>query len=319
MEVLASDIAMSARLSSDAVSVACVGRDRHTDGGGDLHRQAVEGDGLLEGPEQAAGEVQGAGLVDGAGDQDGELVAAEAGDGPGRARRRSRGRRATSMSRRSPCWWPNVSLTCLNSSRSRIRTAAPGDAALGHGGQGGGEPALEVRPVGQAGERVVQRVVPQLADELAVAQRDAGVVGDGLEQERVVVLEGADVAEPVGDDERSDDAGRPVERHDDGVAHLVLRQPSTRLRAAGVPRHEQRLRLLDDLAEHPRVLRGAPAPPTAISRPAASSRTRATRSPSGPMKAAVARSERSSSLASPSTLFMTSSSSTALLTAWLKR
>ena len=55
------------------------------------------------------------------------------------------------------------------------------------------------------------------------------------------------------------------------------------------------------------------------SRPAASSRTRATSSPSGPMNAAVARSDRRSSLASPRTLFMTSSSSTELLTAWLNR
>ena len=87
-------------------------------------------------------------------------------------------------------------------------TAAPGLRAVGDGVQRGGQPPLEVRAVGQAGERVVQGVVPQLADELAVAQRDAGVVGHGLEQQDVVLVEGADVAEPVGDDEGADDAGR---------------------------------------------------------------------------------------------------------------
>ena len=108
-----------------------------------------------------------------------------------------------------------------------------GAGALGHGGQRRGQPPLEIRAVGQAGQRVVQRVVPQLADELAVAQRDAGVVGHGLQQQDVVLAEGADVAEPVGDDQRPDDAGRPVERDDDGVAHPVGRQPARAPRACG--------------------------------------------------------------------------------------
>ena len=64
------------------------------------------------------------------------------------------------------------------------------------------EAALQVRPVRQPGERVVQGLVAQLADQLAVAQRDAGLVGDGLQQEHVVLHEGPDVALPVGHDER---------------------------------------------------------------------------------------------------------------------
>ena len=223
------------------------------------------------------------------------------------------------MSSWSPCWWPRVSLTSLNPSRSRIMTAAPGDAPSATSASAAASRRWRCGPVGQAGQRVVQRVVAQLADELAVAQRDAGVVGHGLEQQDVVVAEGADVAEPVGDDQRADDAGRARERDDDGLAHLVLRQPAPRLGLPGVPGHEQRRPLLDDLARAPSASSGVAAPRTGTAGRPRPSRTRATRSPSGPTNAAVARSARSSSLASPSTLCMTSSSSGELLTAWLKR
>ena len=282
------------------------------------HLVPVERDGLLEGPQQAAGEVHGAVLVDGAGEQDGELVAAEPGDGAGRADDALEPE-GDLHEQAVALLVPERLVDLLELVEVEDEDRGAGRRALGHRGQRGGEPALQVRAVGQAGEGVVQRVVPQLADELAVAQRDAGVVGDGLEQEGVVLVEGADVAEPVGDDERADDAGRPVERDDDGVAHPVLREPAPRLGHAGVPRHEQRRPLVDDLARAPSVSSGVAGSSDRDSRPAASSRTRATRSPSGPMNAAVARSERSTSLASPRTLFMTSSSSTELLTAWLNR
>ena len=72
-------------MSSDAGSVACSGRQRDTDGGTDLHRHAVEDERLLQDAEQSAGEVDGPVGVDGPGDEHRELVAAEPGDGAGRA------------------------------------------------------------------------------------------------------------------------------------------------------------------------------------------------------------------------------------------
>ena len=54
-----------------------------------------------------------------------ELVAAEAGHDAALADRRAAAGRATSWSSRSPCWWPRLSLTSLNPSRSIMITAAP--------------------------------------------------------------------------------------------------------------------------------------------------------------------------------------------------
>ena len=82
-----------------------------------------------------------------------------------------------------------------------------------------------------------------------------------------------------------------VERDDDGVAHAVGRQPAPGLGHARVPGHEHRLAVVDDLrraATRPRASAGSS---DRVRRPAASSRTRATSSPSGPMNAAVARSD----------------------------
>ena len=120
--------------------------------------------------------------------------------------------------------------------------------------QGGAEAALQVRPVRQPGERVVQGLVPQLADQLAVAQRDAGVVGDGLQQDDVVLHEGPDVTLPVGDDEHADDAGRAREGDGHRLPHAVGGEPAAGVGVPGGPRHEQRLPALDDLLEHPVVL-----------------------------------------------------------------
>ena len=106
---------------------------------------------------------------------------------------------------------------------------------------------------GEAGERVVQGLVAQLTHELAVAQRDAGLVRDGLQQEDVVLVEAADVLDPVGHDQRADDAGLAAERHDDGVLHAVGGQPPARLGVAGAAGHEQRGSLGHHLPEHREV------------------------------------------------------------------
>ena len=180
--------------------------DGDADRGADLELEAGELDRLLEGPERASGDVQDPFLVRGGREEDGELVAAEPRDGAGRADGALQPERhlaqevvALGVAERL------VDLLELVEVEDEDRRA--GAAAVGDGGQRRGQPPLQVRAVGQAGQRVVQRVVPELTDQLAVAQRDAGVVGDGLQEQDVVLGEGADVAEPVGDDQRPDDAG----------------------------------------------------------------------------------------------------------------
>ena len=78
---------------------------------------------------QRAEDALGGGGDRGRGDalqQDGELVATKAGDQVG-GRTLSRSRSATATSSSSPNWWPRVSLTALNSSRSiRARLSRPG-------------------------------------------------------------------------------------------------------------------------------------------------------------------------------------------------
>ena len=74
-----------------------------------------------------------------------------------------------------------VSLTALKPFRSMIMTAS--SARRGAGVQQLGRCLVDqLRPVRKTGQRVVQRVVTQPADEHLVVQRDRGVVGDGLQQ-----------------------------------------------------------------------------------------------------------------------------------------
>ena len=142
----------------------------------------------------------------------------------------------------------------------------------------------------------------QLADQLAVAQRDAGLVGDGLQQDHVVLHEGPDVTLPVGHDEHADDATRAREGDGHRFPHAVGGEPAAGVGVPGGPRHQQRLPALDDLLEHPVVL-GVDGSSERASRPLAPSRT-AGDAPSGPTNAADARSDRSS-LASPRTVVIT--------------
>ena len=90
-----------------------------------------------------------------------------------------------------------------------------------HGRGAGGlqapfEALLEVQPVGQPGQRVVQGQVLGLLggaadplDQRVVGQRDAGMAGEGLKQLGVFGVEGADVVEAVGDRQHADDRDRP--------------------------------------------------------------------------------------------------------------
>jgi hypothetical protein len=78
------------------------------------------------------------------------------------------------------------------------------------------DPVAEQRPVGEAGERVMKGLtlplgggLMQVVDQLAASQRDARLADQRLEQHQVLPLEGADVAEAVGDQQRSADTAGP--------------------------------------------------------------------------------------------------------------
>ena len=139
-------------------------------------------------------------------------------------------------------------------------------AAVGHLLERRRHLALQRGPVRQPRQRVVQRVVPQLVHQLAVLQRDAGVVGHRLEQPDVVLGVGADVPEPVGDDEDAEDAGAAAQGHGDRLAGDLGVEPPA---LVGVPRaagDQERFAVADDAREQPLVrrrrrLRGASEPP----------------------------------------------------------
>jgi hypothetical protein len=80
------------------------------------------------------------------------------------------------------------------------------------------EPALQEHPVRQAGQAVVQCLMPELVDQLAVLQGNAGLVGHGLQHPQVDLPVGADVAQPVGHDQDPGHAVSAAQRNDDRLA-----------------------------------------------------------------------------------------------------
>ena len=89
MEVLASYIAMSARLQQGGRVVGVGGRQGDAHGAADLHLEAVQRHRLLERAEDPAADPEHLVLVAGVRQEDRELVAAEPRDGAGRADRRA--------------------------------------------------------------------------------------------------------------------------------------------------------------------------------------------------------------------------------------
>ena len=94
-------------------------------------------------------------------------------------------RPASTRSSSSPAWWPRVSLTALKPLKSRTMTAnGICRRRVGRLLQ----QRAEAEPVRQAGELVGAGLEVQALDEAPVAQRDAAVVRDGLEQAAVGVV-----------------------------------------------------------------------------------------------------------------------------------
>ena len=95
-------------------------------------------------------------------EQDGELVAAEPGGGVAGPAGRTGAARPTATRSSSPAAWPRLSLTVLKSSRSRNSTATADVRPAPTACERVLDPVLEQAAVGQAGQRVVERLVAQL-------------------------------------------------------------------------------------------------------------------------------------------------------------
>ena len=212
-------------------------------------------------------------------------------------------------------------MTALNSSRSRIMTAAPGERPAATSSRARGQLALQEGAVGQARQGVVQRVVAQPADQLAVAQRDAGVVGDGLEHQDVVLRRRCGRRR----------AGRrprgcrrlpapPLERDDDGVPQALGVEPAAGGVVPGVARHEQRPPPLMTWSTSQASSSAQRRPRTGSAGRRRPGRSGRPGRPSEETNKALARA-RSAAVPWPrrARCRMTSSISGALLTAWLKR
>jgi hypothetical protein len=132
--------------------------------------------------------------------------------------------------------------------------------------------ALELHPVRQSGEAVVQGVVAELVDEPAVLERDARVVGDRLQQAYVGGVEAADVTEPVGDHQRADDPGVTTQRGEGGVAVAELLQVALLRRVLDVARQQDRLLVVDDPLQISRRRTGPPPRAAAAGRSAGARR-----------------------------------------------
>jgi hypothetical protein len=240
-------------LEQDGGSGAVVGSEGDTDRPADLHLQPVEGDGLLQRPEHPPADPQHPVLVGGVGDEDGELVTAQAchGAGAGHGGGEPLGDLhqelvALVVAERVV---DRLELVEVEDHDRRSSRASGRDVV-----EGGGEPALEIGPVGQSGQRVVPGVVPQPRDQVAVAQGDPRVVGHRLQQQHVVVLEGADHPEPVADDQHPGDVDAAGQGHHDGLPQPVRLEPRARFGFRGGAGDEQRRAALDDPPDDPGVL-----------------------------------------------------------------
>ena len=113
---------------------------------------------------------------------------------------------------------------------------------LGRLGQG----PLELHPVGQPGQGVVHRVVPELVDQAPVLQRDPGVVGDGLQQQHVVGVERAHLAHAVRHAQAADHARLPTQRDDDDLPVPFVGEPLRPPAHARAPGGKERAGVDDD-------------------------------------------------------------------------
>ena len=111
------------------------------------------------------------------------------------------------------------------------------------------EPGHEQLAVGQPGERVVQRrelllgrLGPQPVHEVADAQGDGGVAGERLEHLHVLGVEGADLAEAVGDEQGARRAVVTSERRGDDVAPAPIGQGGAQRGVALVAARQHRRR-----------------------------------------------------------------------------
>ena len=126
----------------------------------------------------------------------------------------------------------------------------------------------QVGPVGKAGERVVIRLVAELLLELrhlrervlepAVLEQDARMAGEGHEQLDVGLVERADVAETLTDDEQPERPVLAAERRDDRVLEPARLQERVECMGGAPPREQRRRADRGDFCERGRIPRREP-------------------------------------------------------------
>ena len=113
------------------------------------------------------------------------------------ARAQERNRSAAAMRSRSPSAWPRLSFTRLKSSRSRKRTVIGFDWPLSQR-ERVAHPVAEERAVGEAGERIVERLVGELLLQPLALAHVAGVEHDAADGRIAGEVRGQDLgAEPA--------------------------------------------------------------------------------------------------------------------------
>ena len=208
---MASYIATSARRSSNAAEEPSCGRDGDADAGADVEVDVAEVEGVAEVAADALHHAFDVDVV--VAEQHGELVTTE----PGHHRL---------LVLETP-----QSLTDLLEqlvadvvAERVVDLLEPIEVHQQHRRRPGDqqpllEALLEVQPVGEAGQVIVQRQVlglgcrgPDPVDQSGVGQRDAGMAGERLEEPGVLAVERADVVEAVHDQQHAGDAATVTQR-----------------------------------------------------------------------------------------------------------
>ena len=208
VEVFASYIARSARLSRVAGSVACAGARAMPTRGADLDLEAVEGDRAARGRAACRRPI----CSDPAPRRRCRARRTANSSPPSRATvpavpTAAVSRAPTSTSSWSPCWWPRVSLTALNSSRSRIITAAPGERPAATSSSAAASARCRSARLGSPVSASCSASWRSWPTSSPFCRATLAWLATVSSSRTSSCVEGADVAEPVGDDEDADDAG----------------------------------------------------------------------------------------------------------------
>ena len=193
---MASYIATSARRTSDVTSVAVVGAERDADRGAELHGHAAHDERALQRVQQPAGELGRGGAIGQVVQQHGELVAAEPREHVAPAQRVAQAVRDVAQEPVAVVVAERVVDLLEAVEVDQQQAGEPAEHA-----DRAADPAhalVEARAVGEAGERVVERLLAQLARgagderEEREPQQPEPAEQERVERDRVLVERGRD-------------------------------------------------------------------------------------------------------------------------------